>query len=108
MRWTFKGELALNNFEIWKVEEKKSEVLKPFIGSSKCKEFTEINSLRERNEEGSCVAKTVWWACDQVGRVSTCSNVTLLFLWLIMAVLVYYIRLSTQEVCYTCLPVALQ
>eukprot|EP00250_Pteridium_aquilinum_P016848 c23322_g1_i1 orf=415-2463(-) len=34
----------------------------------------------------------------KVGNFSTCSNVTLIFMWVIMAFLVYYIKLMTQEV----------
>ncbi|MCO5572821.1 hypothetical protein L7F22_026580 [Adiantum nelumboides] len=34
----------------------------------------------------------------KVGNFSTCSNVTLILMWVIMAFLVYYIKLMTQEV----------
>lgn len=34
----------------------------------------------------------------KVGKFSTCSNVTLVFLWVIMAFLVYYIKLITREI----------
>ncbi|KAH7441053.1 hypothetical protein KP509_03G023300 [Ceratopteris richardii] len=34
----------------------------------------------------------------KVGNFSTCSNVTLIFMWVIMAFLVYYIKLMTREV----------
>ncbi|KAH7424252.1 hypothetical protein KP509_12G097400 [Ceratopteris richardii] len=33
----------------------------------------------------------------KVGNFSTCSNVTLIFMWVIMAFLVYYIKLMTRE-----------
>jgi hypothetical protein len=41
-----------------------------------------------------------WGPCvEQIARVSTCSNLTMVLLWLIMGLLVYYIKLMTREVC---------
>lgn len=64
-----------------------------------------IKAAERKNQNIHCVcslcsrsAKYRSSLVKKVGNFSTCSNVTLILMWVIMAFLVYYIKLMTQEV----------